>query len=250
MIKCLGTRLKARKGKYIMTTNEIFFLVLVVCAFLLFGGALGWASWMESCTHSKESQMSAQHNQTVHHARRAGFGSRRKQILGTLAAFLLLPLSTPIPATLTSTIRSSVHWAWARSFILSSGWPRIANSDNEHFAGDPRTPRRSRLQAERGFRRDVVSARLRGKLGAQRDERAALAFHDRHRQGDPGRNLRPSQGLDVATPHNHVAPRSFSRHTGRARLPYILQCPQPGGDFDSLERSMDERGREPWQPRI
>jgi hypothetical protein len=30
-----------------MSTNEIAFLLLVVGAFLLFGGALGWASWME-----------------------------------------------------------------------------------------------------------------------------------------------------------------------------------------------------------
>jgi hypothetical protein len=31
-----------------MTTNEFAFLVLVVCVFSLFGGVLGWASWMES----------------------------------------------------------------------------------------------------------------------------------------------------------------------------------------------------------
>ena len=33
-----------------MTTNEIAFLALVVCAFALLGGVLGWASWMESRT--------------------------------------------------------------------------------------------------------------------------------------------------------------------------------------------------------
>ena len=31
-----------------MSTNEIAFLVLALSAFSLFGGVLGWASWMES----------------------------------------------------------------------------------------------------------------------------------------------------------------------------------------------------------
>ena len=31
-----------------MNTNELAFLVLAVCSFSLFGGVLGWASWMES----------------------------------------------------------------------------------------------------------------------------------------------------------------------------------------------------------
>jgi hypothetical protein len=31
-----------------MSTQEISFLILVVGALLLFGGALGWASWIES----------------------------------------------------------------------------------------------------------------------------------------------------------------------------------------------------------
>lgn len=31
-----------------MTASEIPFLVLVLSAFTLFGGALGWASWAES----------------------------------------------------------------------------------------------------------------------------------------------------------------------------------------------------------
>lgn len=31
-----------------MATNEIAFLVLALSAFSLFGGVLGWASWMES----------------------------------------------------------------------------------------------------------------------------------------------------------------------------------------------------------
>ena len=38
-----------------MSTNEIAFLVLAVSALMLFGGVLGWASWMESRAerHSK-----------------------------------------------------------------------------------------------------------------------------------------------------------------------------------------------------
>jgi hypothetical protein len=31
-----------------MSINEIAFLVLAVSALMLFGGVLGWASWMES----------------------------------------------------------------------------------------------------------------------------------------------------------------------------------------------------------
>lgn len=31
-----------------MTTNEITFLLVALGAFSLFGGVLGWASWMES----------------------------------------------------------------------------------------------------------------------------------------------------------------------------------------------------------
>ena len=31
-----------------MTTNEIAFLALVIGAFTLFGGVLGWATWQEA----------------------------------------------------------------------------------------------------------------------------------------------------------------------------------------------------------
>ncbi len=31
-----------------MSTNEIAFLALILCSLSLFGGVLGWASWMES----------------------------------------------------------------------------------------------------------------------------------------------------------------------------------------------------------
>ena len=43
------------KRKTPMPTNEIAFLVLAVSALMLFGGVLGWASWMESRAerHSK-----------------------------------------------------------------------------------------------------------------------------------------------------------------------------------------------------
>jgi len=37
-----------------MSTNEIAFLVLVVGCFTLFGGVLGWASWMESRSVKKQ----------------------------------------------------------------------------------------------------------------------------------------------------------------------------------------------------
>lgn len=36
-----------------MSTNEIAFLVLAFSAFSLFGGVLGWASWMESRTNQR-----------------------------------------------------------------------------------------------------------------------------------------------------------------------------------------------------
>ena len=39
-----------------MTTNELAFLVLAVSAFSLFGGVLGWASWMEGRTSRRSSK--------------------------------------------------------------------------------------------------------------------------------------------------------------------------------------------------
>ncbi len=37
-----------------MWTNGNAFLILVICAFSLFGGVLGWASWDESRRNRKQ----------------------------------------------------------------------------------------------------------------------------------------------------------------------------------------------------
>jgi hypothetical protein len=39
-----------------MTTNEIAFVVLALSAFSLFGGVLGWASWMEGRANRRTSR--------------------------------------------------------------------------------------------------------------------------------------------------------------------------------------------------
>ena len=38
-----------------MSVNEIAFLTAIVSAFVLFGGALAWASWMEGRAQKKRS---------------------------------------------------------------------------------------------------------------------------------------------------------------------------------------------------
>ena len=92
-----------------MTANETIFLVLVLCVFLLFGGVLGWASWMRSCTQ-RESANDTRDNRPFSIKMRQ-FWLKEENILGTLAAFLAFAtLYTPIPVTLTCIIRSSVRW--------------------------------------------------------------------------------------------------------------------------------------------
>ncbi len=76
-----------------MASNEILSLALALTALAVFGGALGWASWMEITFETRERQMSVQHHHPTHHhtthqRKPRQFWLREENILGALAAFL------------------------------------------------------------------------------------------------------------------------------------------------------------------